>query len=217
MDIRVLLVDDHQMMREGLRTLLDRQPGIQVVGEAVDGWEAVRLARELAPAVVIMDVSLPGLNGIEATHQIAGTLPETKVIALSVHSDKRFVAEMLKAGASGYLLKAGAFDELVSAIIAVALGQTYLSPRVATFVVDAFRDQHAEKNLSAYSILTAREREVLQLLAEGHTTKSTAQVLGISIKTVEVHRQNVMDKLQLHNLAELVKYAIREGLITLDP
>ena len=216
METRVLLVDDHQMLREGLRSLLERQPGIRVVGEAVSGWDAVQQARELSPHIVVMDVTLPGLNGIEATREIISAVPGTKVVGLSVHADKRFVVEMLRAGAVGYLLKTSAFDELVNAITVTAQGQVYISPHIAPHIVGAFQNEPAKQTPSVYAILTAREREVLQLLAEGHTTKSIALTLHISQKTVEVHRQNLMEKLCIHNLADLVKCALREGLTTLD-
>jgi DNA-binding NarL/FixJ family response regulator len=217
MRIRVLLADDHQMVREGLRTLLEQQDGIQVVGEATNGWQAVELARSLTPHVVVMDVSMPGLNGIDATRQIVNEIPTTKVVALSVHSDKRFVIEMLKMGASGYLLKTSAFDELVMAITAVAAGQVYLSPLIAGYVVDAYRHQETEvTHGGVFHQLTPREREIVQLLAEGKSTKEIAAQLHISQKTVDVHRQNTMEKLHFHSLADLIKYAIKEGLITLD-
>jgi len=217
MNIRVLLADDHQMVREGLRLLLEQQEGIHVVGEATDGLTAVALARELSPDIVVMDVTMPGLNGIDATRQIINEMKDTRVVALSVHSDKRYVMEMLKMGASGYLMKTSAFDELVQAIIAVANGQVYLSPRVAGYVVDAYRGKTKEtEQTSAFSQLTPREREIVQLLAEGKSTKEIANQLVISQKTVDVHRQNTMEKLHLRNLADLVRYAIKEGLISLD-
>jgi len=214
--IRVLLVDDHQMLREGLRSLLAQQPGIEVVGEATDGREAVRLAEDLSPSVIVMDVSMPGLNGVEATRQVVANVPGAKVLALSVHADKRFVDRMLEAGAAGYLLKTAAFRELVTAISEVAAGQVYLGPRVAGPLVKDYLGFAADREPSPLSLLTPREREVLQLLAEGKPTREIAALLFLSQKTVDVHRQNLMRKLQVRNLAELVKYAIREGLTSLD-
>ncbi|MHB9024489.1 MAG: response regulator [Armatimonadota bacterium] len=216
MTIRVLLADDHQMVREGLRTLLEQQNGIQVVGEATDGWTAVQQAKELNPDIVVMDVSMPGLNGIEATRQIATEAPDSRVVALSVHSDKRFVVEMLKMGAKGYLLKTSAFDELVQAITAVARGQVYLSPHITGYIVDGYLEQSTGEGIAAFTQLTAREREVIQLLAEGITTREIASLLFISQKTVDVHRQNIMEKLDLHSIADLVRYAIKEGIVSLE-
>lgn len=215
MGLGILLVDDHKIVREGLRMLLERQPGMRVVAEAADGSTAVRLARQHRPDLVIMDITLPKLNGMEATRRILAACPLTRVIALSMHSDRRFVLETLKSGAKGYLLKDSAFDELAAAISAVREGRTYLSSQIADLVVrDAVKRQGAAWG-TAFSVLTAREREVLQLLAEGRTTKETADQLGVSVKTVETHRKQIMDKLNVHSIAELTKYAIREGLTAL--
>lgn len=216
MSIRVLLADDHRIIREGLRSLLQKQPDMEVVEEAEDGITAVRLTEKLRPDIVIMDIGMPDLNGIEAARQIVTRVKGVKVIALSMHSDKRFVLEMLKAGASGYLLKDCAFEELINAIRTVRSGQIYLSNRVTGVVVDEFLHNRPTSEVSAYNLLSAREREVLQLLAEGNTTKSIAAALSVSTKTIETHRQQIMEKLNLHSVAELTKYAVKEGLTSLD-
>ncbi len=216
MPIRIVLAEDHKMVREGLRSLLDREPGIDVLGEAENGRIAVNLTRQMKPEVVIMDVSMPDLNGIEATRQIIGENANVRVLALSMHSDKRFVADILKAGASGYLLKDCAFEELVSAIRAVAGGQTYLSPGITGPVIQDYLRRLTEPEHSSYSLLTPREREILQLLAEGRSTKQIASNLNVSVKTVETHRRRIMEKLDIHSVAELTKYAIREGLTSLE-
>ena len=215
MSIRVLLADDHKIVREGLRSLLEKEPGMKVIGEAENGRRALSLARELSPDVVVIDVAMPDLNGIEATRQLMTRSPGVRVVALSMHSDRRFVAEMLRAGASGYLLKDCAFEELAQAIRTVAEDQTYLSPRIAAPVIKDYVNRLSVSYSSAYSTLTPREREVLQLLAEGKTTKEIASRLHISVKTVETHRRKIMGKLDIGSIAELTKYAIREGLTPL--
>lgn len=215
MNLRILLADDHTIVRQGLRALIEKQPGMEVVAEAEDGLETVRLAQDLFPDVVIMDISMPGLNGIEATRRVLERNSRIKVIALSMHSDRRFVLEILRAGASGYLLKDGAFEELVDAILAVVSGHTFLSTNVNDLVVRDYIAHLARAERTAFSVLTSREREVLQLMAEGKTTKEIAAQLHLSVKTIETHRQQVMEKLNLHSIAELTKYAIREGLTTL--
>lgn len=213
MSIKVILADDHKIMRDGLRSLLEKEPDIEVVAEAEDGRTAVQQVQELSPDLVIMDVSMHDLNGIEATRQIIAKYPDVKVLALSMHSDKTYVAGILSAGASGYLLKDSAFDELAEAIRVVISGQFYLSSRVAGIVTkDYVRHLSAASDSSARSILTAREREVLQLLAEGKSKKQVALQLNMSVKTVETHRQKIMEKLDIYSIAELTKYAIREGL-----
>ena len=217
MSTRVLLADDHRIMRQGLRTLLEKQPHIEVVGEAEDGPTVVRLAQELSPDVIVMDIGMPGLNGIEATHRIIAEVPGVKVIALSMHSDRRFVAEMFKAGASGYLPKDCAFEELTRAIKAVVAGQNYLSPEIASVVVKDYVRHLTETDLSALPSLTSREREVLQLLAEGKSTRQIASCLHVSESTVATHRQNIMEKLDIDNIAGLTKYAVRAGLTSLEP
>lgn len=216
MATRVLLADDHRIIREGLRSLLQKQSDMEVVEEAQDGITAVRLTEKLHPDIVIMDIGMPDLNGIEAARQIITRVKGVKVIALSMHSDKRFVLEMLKAGASGYLLKDCAFEELINAIRTVSAGQIYLSHRVTGVVVDEYLHNRPTRDGTAYNLLSAREREVLQLLAEGNSTKSIASSLNVSIKTVETHRQQIMEKLNLHSVAELTKYAVKEGLTSLD-
>ena len=215
MTMKILLADDHKIMREGLRALIDKQPGMTVAAEATDGREAVQLAGKLRPDVVIMDVTMPKLNGIEAARQIGAIAPESRVIALSIHSDRRFVSQMFKAGARGYLLKDCAFEELIRAIQTVADSQTYLSPAIAGVVVEEFVNGLEKQKQPSHPVLTARESEVLQLIAEGRTTKQIAGALQVSVKTVETHRRQIMMKLQLNSIAELTKYAIREGLTPL--
>ncbi len=213
MSIKVILADDHKIMREGLRSLLEKEPDIEVVAEAENGRTAVQQVQELSPDIVIMDVSMQDLNGIEATRQIIARYPDVKVLALSMHSDKTYVAGILSAGASGYLLKDSAFDELAEAIRVVISGQFYLSSRVAASVTkDYVRHLSGTSDPSTHSNLTAREREVLQLLAEGKSKKQVALQLNMSVKTVETHRQKIMEKLDIYSIAELTKYAIREGL-----
>jgi two-component system, NarL family, response regulator NreC len=215
MNLRVIVVDDHRIVREGLVTLLEKQPGLKVVAQAETGTEAVNLARQLAPDVVIMDISLPDLNGVEATRRILSQPTRTKVIALSMHADRRFVIESLKAGASAYLLKDAAFDELNQAIGAVVKGGTYLSSKISDLLIKEYSRKKEVGDTTAYSLLTGRERQVLQLLAEGKATKQIAGSLGVSVKTIETFRQQIMNKLNLHSVAELTKYAIREGITTL--
>lgn len=216
MSIRILLADDHQIIRAGLRSLLEKEPGLTVIAEAETGRDAVRLTLVQQPEVVVMDVAMPDLNGIEATRQIIAERPGIRVVALSMHADRRYVMEMLKAGASGYLLKDSAFEELVRAIRTVLANQTYLSPEIANLVVgDYVRQLQQHKDTSAFSVLTVREREVLQLLTEGSSTAQIAERLHLSVKTIETHRQNIMEKLGLRSIAELTKYAIREGLTSL--
>ncbi|MGE5809662.1 MAG: response regulator [Nitrospirota bacterium] len=215
MKIKVLLADDHIMMRGGLRMLLEQHAELAVVGEAEDGRETVRLAKKLLPDVVVMDIAMPDMNGIEATRQLFADRPGVKVIALSMHSDRHFVSEMLKAGATAYLLKQCAVDELITAIKTVLKNQTYLSPCISGVVVDHFVRNTSKLGSSAFSQLSDREREVLQLITEGKTSKEIASQLNLSIKTVEAHRMNIMEKLDIHTVAELTKYAIREGLTSL--
>lgn len=216
MSTRIILADDHKIVRDGLAALLAKVPGLEVVAEAADGRTAVRLAREMLPDVVIMDISMPDLNGIEATRQIVAEASGVKVIALSMHSDRRLVVEVFKAGASGYLFKDCAFEELASAIQSVVAGDTYLSPKIAGVMVKELAAQSLTDTPVAFSVLTAREREVLQLLAEGKSTKQIASLLHLSTKTVETHRQQIMKKLNIRSVAELTRFAIREGLVPLD-
>jgi DNA-binding NarL/FixJ family response regulator len=216
MSIRIILADDHKIVRDGLRALLANQPGMMVIAEADNGRETVRLARDLSPDLVIMDIGMPDLNGVDATRQITSEMPDVKIIALSMHSDRRFVVQMFRAGASGYLLKDCAFEELARAVSAVLKKQTYLSPAVAGPVMEDYIHHLSTAVSAEFSVLSPREREVLQLLAEGKTTKETAALLCVSVKTVETHRQQIMSKLNIHTIAELIKYAIREGLTSLD-
>ena len=215
MSIRVLLVDDHELMREGLRAILAKEPDVEVVGEAQSGREAVEQVRALAPDLVIMDVSMKDMNGIEATRQIHAANVGVKVVALSSYSDRRYVAAILTAGASAYVLKANAYDSLRRAVRAASQGKSYLCPEVAGAVIEAARGSRPVDS-SAYALLGPREREVLQLLAEGLTSPQIAERLHISTATVESHRRNLMGKLGIHSVAELTKYAIREGLTSLD-
>jgi two-component system response regulator NreC len=216
MSIKILLADDHQITRQGLKSLLEKQSDMEVIGEAQQGREAVALTRQLSPQIVIMDVSMPDLNGMEAAKQISNERPDIKIIALSMHSDSLFVTEMLKSGASGYLLKDCAFEELVQAIRTVNSGKTYLSPSISGVVVSDYVHRLSKPDKYNLEVLTAREREVLQLIAEGKSTKQTALKLHISTKTVETHRRQIMDKLDIHSVAELTKYAIRKGFTSLD-
>jgi len=216
MSIRVLVADDHRIMREGLRSLLEDRPDIEVIAEAADGRRTVQLARELSPDVVIMDVAMPDLNGIGATRQIIAELPGVKVVALSMHSDTRFVTGMLKAGASGYLLKDCAFEEVARAIKAVAADQTYLSPGIVGIVIDDYVDRLRKTDSLTLSTLMPREVEVLQLLVEGRSTQQIASHLQLSAITIETHLRQIINKLDVHSVAELTKYAIREGLVTVE-
>lgn len=214
--IKILLADDHKLLREGLRALIEEQRNMTVVAEAEDGRSAVRLAAELSPDIIVMDISMPGLNGIDATRRIAAENPGIKVIALSMHADRNFVVEMFKAGAAGYLLKDCAFEELILAIRAVSSKKAYLSSKLSDTMIKDYVNLFPKKKLSAFSALTAREREVLQLLAEGKNTREVAAKLNVSTKTVETFRRLIMNKLDIHSVAELTKYAIRTGLTSLD-
>ena len=216
MSIRVLVVDDHKIMREGLRSLLEKQPDIEVVAEAENAQQALKLAQEMTPDLAIIDVVMPSLNGIEATRRILSKVPAVKVIALSMYADKRFVMEMLRAGASGYLLKDCAFEELDEAIRTVTQDRTYITPRIVDIIVKDYFSQVEKPSSSAVSALTSRQYEVLQLLAEGKTTREIAHQMSLSVKTIESHRQQIINKLNIHSIAGLTKYAIREGLISPD-
>jgi DNA-binding NarL/FixJ family response regulator len=216
MSIQVLLVDDHAIIREGLRSLLEKQPELEVIADTDDGRKAIEFVRELLPDIVVMDITMPGLNGIEATRQITAEFPQVKVIALSIYSKRRFVADMLSAGATGYILKECLFDELIQAIKAVAAGGRYLSPRITDVVVSDYVKRLSASAGSPFEALKAREREVLQLVAEGKSTKQIALDLHVSVKTIEANRRQIMEKLDIYNVAELTKYAVREGLTTLE-
>jgi len=214
--IRILLADDHQIMRDGLRAILASERSFEIVGEAEDGREAAALSRALVPDVVIMDIGMPELNGVEATRQIKAENPAVKLIALSMYADRGYVLGILEAGASGYVLKTGAYDELHRAVEAVSQGKDYLSPDIAQMVVDAQSRRSSEQGTAARTELGPREREIVQLLAEGKTSPEIAKRLHISTRTVETHRRNIMMKLDLNSVADITKYAIRERLTSLE-
>ncbi len=215
---RVLVVDDHAIVRQGLRAILDTEPDIEVVGEAADGREAVRKTLALRPDVVIMDVSMPRMNGLEATARIAKESAEVKIVALTMHSSEEYVYSLLKAGARGYLLKESVSSDLIEAIHAVKAGGTYLHPAISTKVVDGYlKKPHAKSRQGMMDVLTPREREILQLIAEGHTNKEIAGLLVLSVKTIENHRTRIMDKLEIHNVAGLTRYAISQGIASIAP
>jgi len=217
MRVRLVLADDHAIMREGLKTLLAKEDDFEVVGEADNGSKIVDLARKAGAHVVVMDVAMPDLNGIEATRKLLKASPNIKVVALSGHANREFVREMLKAGASGYVLKSKAYEELARAVREVVKGKVFLSPEIARGVVDEYVGASSSASAHpAFAVLTDREREALQLIAEGKSTKETADALSVSVKTIETHRSNIMKKLNLHSVAELTKYAIREGLTSVD-
>ncbi|MGE5219269.1 MAG: response regulator [Chloroflexota bacterium] len=210
----ILIADDHRLLREGLRALLERD-GFRVVGEADNGRSAVKLAKQLQPDIVITDIAMPDLNGVDATRQICVEAPRSKVLALSMHTESRFVLGILEAGASGYLLKDAAFEELSIAIETISKGQVYLSPAIAGVVVRQSLARLGTQSTLPQAELSKREREVLQLIAEGKSTKKIATMLHVSVKTVETHRKQIMDKLDIHSIAELTKYAVREGVTSL--
>ena len=212
MDIKILLADDHKILRDGLRNVIEKISSFIVVGEADNGREALELCSQLNPNVVIMDVAMPGLNGIEATRQIIQNYPECKVIALSMHSDKRFVTGMFKAGAYGYLLKDADSGELIKAIKTVTANQKYVCNKISGIVLNELLNNFQEEDAE----LSQREREILQLIAEGKSSKEIGEMLFLSSKTVDTHRKNIMDKLELRTLPDLTKYAIRSGLTSLD-
>lgn len=216
MTTRIVLADDHHIMRQGLLLILESQSNLKVVAEAANGREAVERVRELKPDMVIIDISMPEMNGMEATKQIMEIAEDIKVIVLSVHSDKQFISGMLRAGASGYLLKDCVKDELIKAIDIVKRGQKYLSPEITGSVLDEYKHFLDKETEDVFTLLTKREREVLQLIAEGKTTKQIAGDLFISVKTVETHRQHIMNKLEIYNIPDLVKYAIQQGMIDIS-
>lgn len=215
MTIRILLAEDHQMMSEGLRSLLEKEKEFEVLGEARNGRLAVQMTSELQPDIVIMDVGMKELNGIEATRQILARDGKAKILALSIHSETQFVIGMLQAGAQGYVLKDSAFTELAIAIRTILKGKTYLSPCIASIMAENYV-QLARDGIVGISVLTNREKEILQLLAEGLTTRKIADKLNVSVKTVNTHRQHIMDKVNIHSIAGLTKYALKEGLTTLE-
>jgi len=214
--MRILIADDHGVVRQGLSHLINGQEDMEVVGEAEDGLMVTRLAEELSPDVILMDISMPNLNGVEATHLILDKNPSIRVIALSVHFDKRFVNEMLKAGASGYVLKSSLFDEVLRALRTVEAGERYLSPRITEVVLDDYIPYIANIDKSAKEHLTKRERQIVQMLAEGMSTKQIALNLHISPKTADANRRQIMNKLDISSIAELTKYAIREGITSTE-
>ena len=217
MSTRIILADDHAILRHGLSKLIQQQEDMEVIAQSGDGHSTFDLVRELSPDIVVMDIGMPDLNGIDATRQIIKDYPKVKIIGLSMHSGKKFISEMLKAGASGYLLKDCAFEELITAIKTVLEGKTYLSPSITDVIVENYVRPSGQEEHSAFSMLSQREREVLQLLAEGKTTKQIGMALHISSKTVEGHRLRIMSKLNIDNVASLTKYAIREGLTSPNP
>lgn len=215
MSIRIVLADDHGLIRKGLRFVLERESGIEVIGEAGDGREAVQVAEKLSPSVIIMDIAMPQLNGIDATSQIVRHNPNIGVIILSVHSDESYLLRALSAGAKGYLLKDSAELDVVRAVQAVAQGKPFFSPAIAKTLLDDYIHHLRQKGLQdSYDLLTEREKEVLQLLAEGKTNKEVASLLDLSLYTVETHRTHLMQKLNLHNTAEIVLYAVRKRIIS---
>ena len=215
MSIRIVLADDHTIVRQGLRSLLEAQPDYKIIAEADNGKSAIALTKELQPDLVIMDITMPDINGIDAAREINLALPEIKIIALSMHSDRRFIIEMLDAGASGYLLKDCAMEELTHAIQSVISDEVYVSPAIANLVIKDLSEK-LEATSSNTSLLSPKEQTVLRLLAEGMNAKNIALQLHVSVKTVETHRQHIMEKLGIHSIAELTKYAIRKGLTTLE-
>lgn len=216
MKVRILIADDHKMFRDGIRALLRQEPDFEIVGEAENGQLAVTRARKLQPDVVIMDISMPELNGVEATRKVLAETPTCRVIALSMHADRRFVLETLRAGAAGYVLKDSPFSELVQIIRSALAGEIALCRQVRQSVISDYVQQAQADGNSVFEVLSPREREVLQLLAEGASTKGIAAQLHVSAKTIETHRKQIMDKLEIRSIAELTKYAIREGLTPLD-
>ena len=216
MAVRILIADDHKIVREGLCAMFEKQAEMEVIGEAEDGVTAVQLARELRPDVIILDVSMPEMDGIDATRRLLKDVPETKIIALSMFAKKTFVTKMLEAGASGYVLKGGAFSELVEAINTVLAGNVYLCAPVATVLVDEYVDSSGRSSGPLTSRLTDRELEILKLLAEGKPSKEIALLLNISVQAVDANRRHTMQKLDIQSFADLVKYAIREGLASID-
>ncbi|HUO30063.1 MAG TPA: response regulator transcription factor [Bryobacteraceae bacterium] len=212
--VRIVLADDHTVMRNGLRLLLERQPNLQVVGEAADGRQAVALSESARPDVVIMDIAMPNLNGIEATRQIVNQNPHTAIAILSMHSDESYVIRALKAGARAYLLKDSAEADLLAAVHALTEGKSFFSPAISKILVEDYMRQLESRGAEdTYELLTNREREILQLLAEGRTNKEVANMLNLSLYTVETHRTHILQKLNLHSVPELILYAVRKGII----
>jgi len=215
-NIKVLVADDHTILRQGIKALLDNQAGIEVIGEAKDGREALTLIERLLPDVILMDIGMPGLNGLEATRRIKKKFPEIKVLVLTMYTNEEYVFQILHAGANGYLVKETAFQDLISAIKAVYRDEAFMSPSISKKVINRYTQGVREANDTVCDILTTREREILQLIAEGSSSKKIAEALFISPKTVETHRTHIMDKLNIHNRTDLVKYAIRTGIVDID-
>jgi two-component system response regulator NreC len=212
--VRVLVADDHTIIRSGLRHLIERQSGIEVVGEAADGLQAVELAQQLHPDIAILDITMPKLNGIDAGKEIVATEPKTGIIILSMHADEAYVLKALKAGARGYLLKDSAESDIINAIRAVSAGKAYFSPEISSVLANDYVRTLKQRGIEdSYELLSVREREVLQLLAEGRANKDIATLLKVSPHTIETHRNNIYVKLNLHSLAELILYAVRKGVI----
>jgi two-component system response regulator NreC len=216
METKVVLVDDHTILREGLRLVLDAQPQVTVVGEAADGREAIELVERLRPNVVVMDIAMPNLNGLEATRQIKKRWPEVRVVILTMHENHQYLQQIVRAGATGAVLKRSAGTELIMAVTAAAQGQSYFSPSIASMLVDDYRMRLDSDIVDNPEVLTEREREVLQLIAEGKTNQEIADILFLSIKTVQTHRAHILEKLNVHDRTDLVKYAIRTGMVTSD-
>ena len=215
--IRILLADDHQIVRKGIYSLLKNHDDLEIVGETKDGRETVKMARELKPDIVLMDIAMPILNGLEATRQIKKTDPKIKVLILTIHKNEEYVLNALQVGASGYLEKDTGVDELLNAIHSVYHDNSFLSPGISKTVIDAYLLRASKvKESTVFETLTNREREVLQLIAEGFTNREVAKQLFIAVKTVEAHRAHIMDKLDIHDIAKLVKYAIRKGMVDLN-
>jgi DNA-binding NarL/FixJ family response regulator len=211
---KVILADDHTIVRKGLRSLLDGERDMDVIGEAGDGREAIELVAQLKPHIIVMDIGMPVLNGLEATRRIIKKHPETKVLILTMHTNEEYVFEILSAGASGYIVKKAAPTELVSAIRAIRQGESFLSPSISKKVIDEYVQRAGEETREdAFELLTNRERDVLQLIAEGNSTRAISEKLYVSVKTVEAHRSNLQKKLDLHGTADLTRYAIRKGIV----
>lgn len=213
MDTKVLLADDHAILREGIRMVLDAQPGITVVGEAEDGRQALEMVEDLQPDVVVMDIAMPNMNGAEATRQIRRRFPRTRVVILTMHENQQYLMQIVNAGATACVLKRSAGTELVTAVKAVARGESYFSPTMASMMLDVYRKQLVEEGSDELALLTEREREVLQMVAEGKTSQEIADQLFVSIKTVQTHRMHIMEKLDAHDRTDLVRHAIRLGII----
>jgi len=216
MKISILLADDHKILRDGIRSLLEKEPDFEVVGEADSGRTAIEMACNLKPDVIIMDIGMPDINGIEATREILSRVPSIQVLALSMYSDKRFVVEMLNAGATGYLVKDCAFDEMLSAVRSVASNQRYIAPKLLETFIDDYMKNKCTNGMLKKTRLTPRESEVLRLIAQGYNSKKIASELNISVKTVDTHRQNIEHKLELYSVADLTRHAIKVGLISID-